>query len=241
MSVPVALITGGARRIGAELVRQFHHEGFNILVHCHQSRDAAEGLAGELNELRPDSVRIVQQNLQDPDAFDSLPEATMAAFGHLDVLVNNASAFFPTSLESVTPDMFDELINVNLRAPYFLSQKFSPHLKGGCMINIVDIYADQPLEGYSAYSISKAGLAMLTRSLAVELAPDIRVNGISPGAILWPEEGMSTDEDRQKLLDRIPMGRTGEPAAIAETAVFLATSADYITGQIIAVDGGSSI
>ena len=238
----VALVTGASRRIGAEIVRGLHAAGYRVLLHYHRSEDEARQLAGALNAERPGSVLALRADLDDTAALDELVRRAIDAWGHLDALVNNASTFYPTPLGTVTESQWDALLGSNLKAPFFLCQAAAPHLarRQGAIVNLVDIYAERPLKGYPAYSIAKAGLAALTRSLAVELAPDVRVNGVAPGAILWPEQadGGQTQAD---ILARIPLARSGSPADIAGAVRFLLEEAPYITGQIIAIDGGRSV
>jgi pteridine reductase len=236
------LITGAAKRIGACISRTLHAEGANIAIHYRGSADAAEQLAIELNAARPDSAITVQADLLDTPRLLALVDEVVAQTGRLDVLLNNASTFYPTPLEEVTEAHWDDLLGTNLKAPLFLSQAAVPHLRKtqGMIINIVDIHSQRPLKNHPVYGSAKAALGMLTRSLARDLAPDIRVNGVSPGAILWPEDGMS-EKMEQNILQQVPLKRTGEPADIARTILFLVKDAPYITGQIIAVDGGRSI
>jgi pteridine reductase len=238
----VVLITGGARRVGAELVRVLHGAGASVLVHYRNSADAAHALAGELNRIRPNSVAIECANLFDPDAADQLVGAALREFGRLDILINNASTFYPTAVGETTFAHWDDLMGSNLKAPFFLSQAAAPSLRAqrGLILNIVDIHALRPLKRHPVYSIAKAGLAMLTRSLARELGPEIRVNGIAPGPVLWPEHHMDEDLKRE-IIAKTALKRHGTPQDIAATALFLAKDAPYITGQIIAVDGGRSI
>ena len=231
------LVTGAAKRIGNAIARRFHAAGHEVILHCHQSTESANKFAKELNLTRLGSASVQQLDLQRFERFDDYA----CKCGDIDVLVNNASAFYPTTLGSVTTDQFDELINTNLKAPYFLTQSFLPYLKAGSIINIIDIYAEKPLPQYSAYSMSKAGLLMMTRTLAQELAPDVRVNAVSPGAILWPGEVELSDDEKKEMLGEIPMGRIGEPENIADAVLFLAEDANYMTGQVLKVDGGSSI
>ena len=238
----IALVTGASRRIGAAIVRGLHAAGYRVLLHYHRSEDEARQLAKELNAERPGSILALRADLDDTAALGELVRRAIDAWGHLDALVNNASTFYPTPLGTVTESQWDDLLGSNLKAPFFLCQAAAPYLarRQGAIVNLVDIYAERPLKGYPAYSIAKAGLAALTRSLAVELAPDVRVNGVAPGAILWPEQadGGQTQAD---ILARIPLARSGSPADIAGAVRFLLEDTPYITGQIIAVDGGRSV
>lgn len=236
------LITGAAKRIGACIARTLHANGANIAIHYRGSAADAEALAQELNTGRADSALIFQADLLDTQRLGELVDEVVAQTGRLDVLLNNASTFYPTPLEEVTEAHWDDLLGTNLKAPLFLSKAATPHLRKtqGMIINIVDIHSQRPLRNHPVYGPAKAALGMLTRSLARDLAPDIRVNGVSPGAILWPEEGMTPDMEKI-ILKQVPLARTGEPADIARTVLFLVKDAPYITGQIIAVDGGRSI
>jgi pteridine reductase len=238
----VILITGGARRIGAEIARTLHAAGARILVHYRSSAAAAKELGAELNATRPGSAALVAADLQDDEAPDQLIAAALGHFGRLDVLINNASAFYPTPVGKITPTAWDDLVGSNLRAPLFLSQAAAPHLarQRGLIINVIDIHGLRPLKGYPVYSIAKAGLAMLTRSLARELGPNIRVNGIAPGPVLWAEHDMDESLQRE-IIAKTALKCPGSPQDIARTALFLVRDAPYITGQIIAVDGGRSI
>jgi pteridine reductase len=237
-----ALITGAAKRIGAAIAQQLHAHGANIAIHYRGSADAAEELAAALNSQRPESAMIAQADLRDTDALRGLIDQVTSQTGRLDLLLNNASTFYPTPLDQVTEEHWDDLLGTNLKAPLFLSKAAAPHLRktGGSIINIVDVHSVRPLKNHPVYGPAKAGLAMLTRSLARDLAPEVRVNGVSPGAILWPEDGMP-EKIEQSIIRQIPLGRTGEPDDIARTVLFLCKDAPYITGQIIAVDGGRSI
>jgi pteridine reductase len=237
-----ALVTGGARRVGAAIARRLHAAGANLMLHYRDSAADADALAAELNALRAKSAATVKAELLAPIAPRALVSAALESFGGLDLLVNNASAFFPVALGAIEPSHWEELIGANLRAPLFISQEAAPHLaKGqGAIVNIVDIHAERPLKGYSVYSIAKAGLAALTRSLALELAPQVRVNGVAPGAIAWPEDGQFDPEERRRILATTPLGRVGSPEDIAQAVHFLAC-APYVTGQVLAVDGGRSI
>ena len=244
MQGKVILVTGGARRVGAATCRRLHAQGANLVVHYRASQSEARALQTELDQVRPGSVALVQANLLETARLPRLIDETVSHFGRLDALVNNASSFFPTPLGEITEDGWEDLIGSNLKAPLFLSQAAAPQLKRqqGCIVNIVDIHSEWPLKRYVVYNAAKGGLASLTRSLAVELAPEVRVNGISPGPILWPEAGEWMDEaSRQHIIGRTLLKRTGEPDDIARTVSFLIADAPYITGQIIAVDGGRSV
>ncbi|MBT8116089.1 MAG: pteridine reductase [Arenicella sp.] len=237
-----ALITGGARRIGNEIARTLHDAGLNIMVHYRSSAQAADALVAELNEVRADSAATVQGDLHAIEIIPRLVDDTITSFGRLDVLVNNASTFYPTPIELLEDEFWKDLVGSNLKAPAFLIKAATPHLResGGCVVNIVDIYAQRPLSDHPIYCSAKAGLEMLTKSLARDLAPQIRVNGVAPGAILLPEND-NAELSQAQLLERIPMARMGHPADIAKTVKFLVFDGDYITGQIIAVDGGRSV
>jgi pteridine reductase len=238
----VVLITGGARRVGAEIARTLHAAGANIVIHYRSSAAAAIALADQLNRLRPRSATIHSAHLSTADAPEKLVAATLLEFGRLDILVNNASSFFPTPIGQITVPQWDDLMGSNLKAPLFLSQAAAPGLRArhGLIINMIDIHGLRPLKAHPVYSSAKAGLAMLTRALARELGPEIRVNGIAPGPVLWPEVDMEADLKRE-IIDKTALKRHGTPQDIARTALFLAKDAPYITGQIIAVDGGRSI
>jgi pteridine reductase len=235
------LITGGAKRIGAVITRTLHAAGARVIVHCNRSRDEAEALAAELNGVRAKSAAVVQGDLLAFNALKGLVVQAASMFGTLDGLVNNASTFYSTPVGSITEDQWDELIGANLQAPLFLAQAAAPYLKqnGGAIVNIVDIHAERPLKDFAVYSIAKAGLAGLTRSLAIELGPDIRVNGVSPGAILWPDDGDHFKPDEQKrIVDQTPLRRVGSPQDVAGAVKYLMMDAPFVTGQILAVDGG---
>ncbi|MDO6747471.1 pteridine reductase [Gilvimarinus sp. 1_MG-2023] len=241
---PVALITGGARRIGAAIARKLHCEGWQLIIHCRQSQQEASALAAELNTERADSVRILSGDLCNQAELLTLAEQALDCFGSLNALINNASSFYPTPVGEASEADWDNLIGSNLKAPFFLSQKLALALASseGCIINIADIHAERPLKGHSIYCIAKAGNVMLTKTLARELAPKIRVNGIAPGAIAWPEDAAALSESKQQsILNKIALERSGEPKDIARTVHFLLTDAPYITGQIIAVDGGRTL
>ncbi len=238
----VALITGAARRIGAAIAATLHDSGANVAIHYRGSADSARELAARLNDERDASAKTFQADLNETAKLGSLVAAVHAWHGRLDFLVNNASSFYPTPPGEITESDWDDLIGSNLKAPLFLAQAALPHLRAarGVIVNMVDIHAQRPLKNHTVYGPAKAGLAMLTRSLAKDLAPDVRVNGVAPGAILWPEDGMS-DAVKQSVLRQVPLARAGDPADIAGCVLYLVRDADYVTGQIIAVDGGRSI
>ena len=241
---PVALITGSAQRIGAAITRMLHELGYNTIIHYRHSASSAQKLASELNGIRKNSAASVAADLNDHQSILNLAETAVGIWGRIDVLINSASSFYPTPIGSATELQWDELVNSNMKAPFFLSQALAPALarQKGAIINIADIYAEKPLAQHTIYCMAKAGNAMLTKSLAMELAPMIRVNGIAPGAILWPDQGGANEEQAQtKLLEKIPLGRTGLQEDIANTVVFLLRNAPYITGQIISVDGGRTL
>ncbi|MEJ2591521.1 MAG: pteridine reductase [Candidatus Thiodiazotropha sp.] len=237
-----ALITGAAHRIGAAIARLLHANGVDIVIHYRNSAAAAQALGDELTAQRPDSVALLQADLLAPESPRRLMEGVMAFRGGLDLLVNNASTYYATPLGTATEAQWDDLIGSNLKAPFFLSQAAAPLLRErrGTIVNLVDIHAERPLKGYPVYSMAKAGNAMLVKALARELGPEIRVNGIAPGAILWPEQGLS-EAERAEILDRTALKRPGTPDDIAHTLLFLLRDAPYITGQIIAVDGGRTL
>ncbi|CAI8803868.1 pteridine reductase [Methylococcus capsulatus] len=238
----VALITGAARRVGAAIAAHLHDQGYRIIVHYHRSETDAATLCDDLNRRRNDSAAAIGADLLVLEALEPLVAAAARRWGRLDALVNNASVFYPTPMGSVTSQQWDELLGSNLRAPFFLVQHALPWLSAnrGCVVNLVDIHADRPLKNHPAYSIAKAGLVALTRSLAKELAPAIRVNAVAPGAILWPEQG--TDADVQaEILNRIPLGRPGTPLDVAKAVAWFLDQAPYVTGQVLAVDGGRSL
>ena len=238
----VVLVTGGARRLGAEIVRQMHAAGARVVVHFRSSGDEAAQLAATLNALRPGSVSIVQADLLSSNAGERLVAAAVAAYGRLDALVNNASSFFPTPLGTIDEAAWSDLVGSNLKAPLFITQAAAPYLKlsRGCVVNIVDIHAERPLRGYPVYCAAKAGLAGLTRALAQELAPEVRVNGISPGAIEWPDDGQFAPQERAAIIEHSLLKRIGAAADIAGAVRYLVFDAPYVTGQILAVDGGRS-
>jgi pteridine reductase len=238
-STPVALVTGSARRIGAAIARRLHAAGYDLALHYRDSAGDAQAVAAELEGARSNSTLLLQADLA---GFDRLPELvakTVGRFGRLDALVNNASMFYPTAFGATTPAQWDELFAVNARAPFFLAQAAAPHLANasGAIVNVADIHAERPLREHAVYAMSKAALLHMTRSLALELAPTVRVNAVSPGAILWPEGGKDPDA-QAALLARTPLGRTGTPEEIAEAVLWLLRDADYCTGQTLHVDGG---
>ena len=238
----VALITGGARRLGAEIARALHNEGMNLLLHYHTSVTEARELQESLNLVRAESVVLVGSDLLNLAKLERMIEHTVTTFGRLDVLVNNASSFYPTPLGKTTEEQWHDLIGTNLKAPFFLAQAAASALaeSRGCIVNQVDIYAERPLRGYPVYSVAKAGLAALTRTLARELSPHVRVNGIAPGAVLWPEN--DTDEiAQQRLISSTPLKRVGHPKEVASALVYLVRDAAFVNGQILTVDGGRSI
>jgi pteridine reductase len=239
---PVVLITGAAQRIGAALAKALHTAGYRILIHYHASQDTAQALATSLNQKRADSAACIRANLNVHDDVLLLARQALAQWSRVDVLINNASRFYPTKTGSVDETTWNDLFASNLKAPFFLAQALAPAIAqhNGSIINIVDINAQRPLAAHTVYCTAKAGLAMLTQALALELAPQVRVNGIAPGAILWPEK-MSGDDngtEQRAMLAKIPLARRGSPADIVRTALFLVNDAPYITGQIISVDGG---
>jgi pteridine reductase len=244
--VPLAghcvLVTGGAKRLGAAMARRLHAAGADIVVHYHRSRPAADQLVAELQATRAGSALAVCGDLQDVQRLPTLVDAAVARYGRLDVLINNASTFYPTPVGTITAAQFDDLVGTNLRAPLFLAQAAAPALRAtqGLIINMVDIHARRPLKAHPAYSAAKAGLVMLTKSLARELGPEIRVNGIAPGPVLWPERDLD-EALKAEIIGKTALKRSGSPEDIARTALFLATEAPYVTGQIIAVDGGRSL
>ena len=242
LPVKTALITGGAKRIGAVTSKTLHQAGYNVIIHCRLSRESAELLAEQLNKERSDSAKVIQGNLNDETIYNHLIQQAYQCWNRLDVLVNNASSFFPTPVGSITLDDWNNLINSNMKAPLFLAQAATPYLKEtqGNIINIVDVHAQRPMKEHPVYCAAKAGLAMLTMSLAKDLGPDIRVNGVAPGAILWPDNNMP-EHTKNLILERTALKRPGKPIDIAKTILFLAKDADYITGQIITVDGGRTL
>lgn len=238
-----ALITGAARRIGAQTAQTLHENGANIIIHYRHSGEDALKLINQLNALRPHTAVIIQADLLNINEVNHLALLAFNAFNGLDILVNNASTYYPTPLGEISETNWDDLIGTNFKAPLFLSQACYPALKqsNGIIINMLDIHARSPLKDHITYSCAKAAEAMLTRSLALEMSPEVRVNGIAPGAILWPQDEKGIDsKTRQKMLQQIPLKRTGRPSDIADAILFLISS-DYISGQIIVVDGGRQL
>ena len=246
-SRPVALVTGGARRIGAAIVRRLHAEGFDVALHFRASTADATALAAELEAHRRGSTLLLQADLTEFDRLPELIAATLGRFGRLDALVNNASEFFPTAFGDSTPAQWNALFAANARAPFFLAQAAAPHLRAthGAIVNLTDIHGERPLREHAIYGMSKAALLQMTRALALELAPEVRVNAVSPGAILWPEVPAANagkdDAAKQALLARTPLARTGTPGEIAGAVRWLLCEATYTTGQVIRVDGGRTL
>ena len=237
-----ALITGAARRIGAAIAQHLHAAGMNLSLHYHQSATEAENLAARLNALRPGSVHLLQGDLRHTAALSTLVTDSLAQWGRLDALINNASSFYPTPLATATEAQWDDLLASNLKAPFFLAQAAAAELRRrhGTMINLVDIHAERPRDAHPIYSAAKAGLVTLTRALALELQPEVRVNAIAPGAILWAEHDDSV-ATQHSILERIPLRRRGHPDDIARAVLFLIRDGGYINGQVLAVDGGRSL
>ncbi|SFR92742.1 pteridine reductase [Dyella sp. OK004] len=239
---PVALITGAGKRVGAEIARTLHAAGYDLALHCRRSVDEAGALAAELEQRRSNSTLVLQAELADLDALPALVDTTVAQFGRLDALVNNASAFYPTPIGTATSAQWNELFASNAQAPFFLAQAAVPALREsrGAIVNLVDIYAELPLARHPVYCMAKAALAAMTRSLALDLGPDIRVNGIAPGAVMWPSDGKPYD-DQQAMLARTPLQRAGSPHDVAGAVLWLLRDAPFVTGQIIRIDGGRSL
>ncbi|NLB57037.1 MAG: pteridine reductase [Gammaproteobacteria bacterium] len=239
---PVALVTGAAKRIGAAIARRLHAEGYDLALHYRSSRAEMDALVADLERDRPGSVIALQAELAEFDRLPELVARTVGHFGRLDGLVNNASAYYATPMGQATPAQWDELFASNARAPFFLAQAAAPHLArtGGAIVNIVDIYAERPLRGHAVYSMAKAALAMATRALALELGPDVRVNGVAPGNVLWSENPIKA-ETLETVLERTALERQGEPGDIAEAVLWLLRGNRYVTGQILAVDGGRTL
>ncbi|MDA8093191.1 MAG: pteridine reductase [Betaproteobacteria bacterium] len=243
MQGKTVLITGGAKRVGAAICRLLHEAGANLMVHYRSSVAQARALQGELNERRAGSCALVQGDLLNVAALPKLVDETVNCFGGLDVLINNASSFFPTAVGEIVERDWGDLIGTNLKAPLFLSQAAAPELRKtrGAIVNITDIHAERPMKSYVVYSIGKAGLVSLTKSLARELGPEVRVNAVSPGPILWPEDASFDEVSRARIVSHTILKRCGEPEDIAKAVRFLIHDAPYVTGQVLAVDGGRSI
>lgn len=241
-TAPVALITGSARRIGAAIATRLHGAGYQVVLHANRSTEALQALAFGFESSRPGSVLALQADLRDAAALPDLVEQTVGQFGRLDALVNNASNFFPTPLGQITADAVDELYAVNARAPLLLAQAAAVHLRRvhGCVVNLTDLHGTDPMRDHAAYSMAKAALEMVTRSLALELAPKVRVNAVAPGAILWPESGKD-DFAREALLARTPLGRTGSVEEIAAAVHWLIAEGGFVTGHTLRVDGGRTL
>jgi len=244
MQGKVVLVTGGAKRVGAAICRRLHASGAQVAIHFHSSEQQAQQLQAELNRLRPGSAAIIQADLLDQQSLLALVLQVTRTFGRLDALVNNASSFYATPLPQVDEQQWNDLLGTNLRAPLFLAQAAEEELRHhhGCIVNIADIHAERPMHGHVLYNVAKAGLVALTKSLAQELAPQVRVNAVAPGVILWPEsESWQDEEQRRNIVAHTLLKREGEPDDIARTVAFLIQDAPYITGQVIAVDGGRSV
>lgn len=244
MQGKTVLITGGAKRVGAAIGRRLHAAGANLMIHYRSAAGEARELQAEFNRLRPGSVTLIQADLLDCDSFPNIIQTTLASFGRLDALVNNASSFYTSPVGSITESNWLDLIGTNLKAPLFLAQAAAQELRHrhGCIVNITDIHAERPMKNYVVYSIAKAGLVGLTRSLARELGPEVRVNAVAPGAIIWPEDHSELDEvSRQRIISHTLLKHAGDPADIAGAVHYLIAEAGYVTGQVINVDGGRSI
>lgn len=239
---PVALITGAARRVGADIARTLHAAGYDVALHCRRSTTEAATLADELENRRPGSTLVLRAELADLDALPALIDAAVARFGRLDALINNASAFYPTPVGTATAAQWNELFASNAQAPFFLAQAAAPALREaqGAIVNLVDIYAERPLADHPIYCMAKAALAAMTRSLALDLAPAVRVNGIAPGAVMWPSDGKPYD-DQQAMLARTPLKRAGSPQDVADAVLWLLRGAPFVTGQILRIDGGRTL
>ena len=242
-NAPVVLVTGGAKRVGAAIVKRLHQEGWRVAIHYRASAAAADALAATLNASRADSAITVQADLLQTETLAAVVARVISAYGRLDALVNNASTFYKTLVANFTEADWVALIGSNLKAPMFLSQAAAPHLKAsrGCIVNITDIHAERPLADYLIYNVAKAGLRGLTQALAGDLAPEVRVNAVAPGPIEWPDDGQISPEERARILDHVPLRREGGVAQIAEAVKYLVCDANFVTGQTINVDGGRSI
>lgn len=245
-SPAVCLITGAGRRIGTQVAKTMHENGFNLVLHYHQSDQEVKQLVTDFNHIRPDSAHAIKADMRDLEAIKSLAETTYQQWQRLDILINNAAVFYPTTITTCTEAHWNEIMDINLKAPLFLIQALTAALRNhhGCIINMLDIHGERPLKEHPIYCASKAGLAMLTRSLARELAPDIRCNGIAPGAILWPDNGnddQKNEEQKKEIISRTPLKRSGTPTDIAKAVLFLTKDANYMTGQTITIDGGRTL
>ena len=239
-----ALVTGGAKRVGAAVCRHLHAQGANLMLHHRVSVAEARAVQHELNARRAGSVSLIKADLLNSASLPDLVKTTVQQFGSLDILINNASSFFPTTIGEITEKAWDDLIGTNLKAPLFLSQAAAGELRkrNGCIVNIIDIHAEFPMKNYVVYTVAKGGLLALTRSLARELGPEVRVNGVAPGTIVWPEDDTWSDEvSRQRIISQTALKRIGDPGDVAKAVEFLVLAAPYVTGQVIAVDGGRSI
>jgi pteridine reductase len=241
MTRKTVLVTGAGVRIGAAIARDLHAAGMDVIIHYRRSAGPARELAGELNAIRSDSAYSLGADLMQAAECESLIEAALQCTGHLDVLVNNASQFYATPVGETTPEQWEEIVTTNLKAPFFLAQACAPELRArrGCIVNITDIHGQRPLENFPVYSAAKAGLIMLTQALARELAPQVRVNGVSPGPVMWPE-GMP-EETKRTIIDRVSLKRQGRPEEVSECVRFLIEEAGYVTGQVLTVDGGRTL
>jgi pteridine reductase len=239
---PVVLVTGAARRVGAAIVRRLHRDGYDVAVHCRHSRDARDRLIGELEATRAGSTLALEADLADVASLPALVDRLLERFGRLDALVNNASAFHPTPIGSIEPAQWDELFAANARAPLFLSQAAAAALaaRRGAIVNLTDIYAERPLANHVVYCMAKAALAAMTRALAVDLAPQVRVNAVAPGAVLWPESG-KPDGERERLIAQTPLRRMGAPDDVAGAVLWLLRDAPFVTGETLRVDGGRAL
>ena len=239
---PVALVTGAARRIGATIARHLHAAGYDVVLHFRRSRADVDALVAELERARAGSTLALEADLGDVDALAPLVASAVQRFDRLDALVNNASAFYPTLVGTATAQQWDELFGANARAPFFLAQAAAPHLagRGGAIVNLVDIYAERPLQDHAIYCMSKAALALMTKALARDLAPRVRVNGVAPGAVLWPDAGKPGAE-QAALIERTPLRRTGTPDDVAGAVLWLLRDATFVTGEIVRVDGGRHV
>lgn len=241
-SRPVALITGAAKRVGNAIARTLHAAGYDLALHYRHSRSEMDALCSDLERARGNSTFPIAAELADVENLPSVVAQTIAHYGRLDALINNASAFYPTPVGTVTAQQWNELFASNAQAPFFLSQAAAPHLKSsqGCIVNIVDIYAERPLPRHPVYCMAKSALAMMTLSLAKELGPEVRVNGVAPGAVMWPESGKAY-ADQQELVERSALKRAGAPEDVAKAVLFLTRDATFTTGQILRVDGGRAL